>query len=401
MKILQLVKKFPNPPKDGESIAVLSSSRGYAELGCEVTLLSMNTKKHFADVSLFPEGISHYKNVITSFLDNSISPVKAFFNLFKKTSYNIERFDDDAFRQKLIKLLSENKFDVIQLESLYMAPYIDILRTKSEAIIVMRSHNHEYEIWKNLSESNTNPLLKWYYNLCSKRLYNYELNQFDKYDLLLPISHTDYSKYIDIGYHGDILLSPVGIDIAKYEVSLSKLNPSIKLGYIGSLDWKPNIEGLKWFFNTIWKPLADTFENLEFHLAGRNPDPSLKEIKYKNVVYHGEVSSAKNFLENLDIIVVPLLSGSGIRIKILESMAMGKVVLSTKKGFEGISISNGVEGFIFESFEEFEKQIKSLLQDPNKLIEVSEKAKNFILNNFEFKKLAEKNIEAFNSFLNK
>ena len=398
MKILQLVKKFPYPAKDGESVAVLSSSLGYVEMGCEISLLSMNTKKHFVK-NIDEKGIEHYYSVTTSYLDNDINPFKAFLNLFSKESFNIKRFDSPDFHEKLKLTLEQQAFDIVQLESLYMLPYIKTIRQNSDAIIVFRSHNLEHEIWENLSRSNRNPLLKWYFKLCAKRLHQYELDQFRNYDLLVPISVTDFEKYVQLGYNKEILLSPVGIDMSKYSIQKSVINNSIKLGYIGSLDWKPNIEGLGWFFENIWSLVSEKYTHIEFHLAGRNPDPSLKNLNVKNLVNHGEVESAKAFLENLDIVVVPLLSGSGIRIKILESMAMGKVVLSTPKGFEGINIESGKHGFIFNDLEEFENQIDKLLESNQLLIEISDNAKRFIKENFDYKTLAENNINKFKQII--
>jgi len=398
MKILQLVKKFPYPPKDGESIAVLSSSKGYTELGCEISLLSMNTKKHFVQ-NTEGEGLNHYKTITTSYLDNTIKPIHALLNLFTSVSFNIQRFDSDDFRAKLIYLLKKERYDVIQLESLYMLPYIEAIKSYSNAILVFRSHNIEHEIWENLSNSNKNPLLKWYFGICAKRLKKFELNQFNKYDILLPISNTDLQKYIVLGFDRKLLLSPVGIDIKKYEVKKSLTNSTVKLGYIGSLDWKPNIEGLNWFFENIWERIASKYEKIEFHLAGRNPDVSFQKMNFRKFIMHGEVQDAKSFLENLDIIVVPLLSGSGIRIKILESMAMGKVVLSTPKGFEGINITNGKDGFIFNDAIEFESQIQSLIENNDLISEVSENAKLFIKSNFDNKKHASNNIKKFKQII--
>lgn len=399
MKILQLVKKYPYPPKDGESIAVLSSSRGYAKLGCEISLLSMNTKKHFVE-DTSGNGIKHYKSVHTSYLDNDINLVDAIFNLFSKKSFNIKRFNCNLFHEKLKTILEKQVFDVIHLESLYMLPYISTIKKYSSAMIVYRSHNLEHEIWANLAESNKNPFLKWYFNLCSKRLLEFELNNFDNYDILLPISSSDYQKYKALGYQGEILLSPVGIDMHYYKAIKTKINNNIKVGYIGSLDWKPNIEGLNWFFKNIWSKTITKFNNLEFHLAGRNPDKSLENLNVEQLIKHGEVDSAKDFLENLDLIIVPLLSGSGIRIKILESMAMGKVVLSTAKGFEGINIENGKDGFIFSNAKEFEMQLEKLIGNQELILEISNNAKKFIQENFDYIKLAQTNLDTFKDIKN-
>ena len=129
MKVLQLCKKFPFPLKDGESIAVTHLSKALKEHGCQMTLLAMNTSKHFFDVNHLPDCFDHYESIHTVDIDNSIKVVDAFKNLFSKDSYHIQRFVSDDFRQKLKQILQQEQFDVVQLETLYLAPYIAVSYT--------------------------------------------------------------------------------------------------------------------------------------------------------------------------------------------------------------------------------------------------------------------------------
>ena len=151
MRILQLCKKFPYPLKDGESIAVNSLSKSLHELGCEVTLLAMNTRKHFYDTRKLPSSFTHYQQIHTVTLDNRIKPLEAFANLFSRDSYHISRFVSSGFQQALVRLLREESFDVIQLETLYLAPYIPLIRRHSDALVAMRAHNVEHEIWQRIA----------------------------------------------------------------------------------------------------------------------------------------------------------------------------------------------------------------------------------------------------------
>ena len=395
MRILQLCKKFPYPSKDGESVAVLSMSKGYVENGCQVRLLAMNTSKHFVHIQGVPEALSHYDSVHSIFHDTSINYIHAFLNIFQSKSFNIQRFVSDRFKLKLKSLLQNNEIDVVQLESLYMAPYINTIRESSNALIVLRSHNIEYEIWNDLAKVTRNPLKKWYYNISAKRLRSYELKQFDQYDTLIPISETDYNKYQTLNYNGSYCVSPVGLNTKNYQSSSLLISNPIKLGYIGSLDWKPNIEGINWFFNNSWFKIHGNFPNIEFHLAGRNASQNLKKAIPEAVQFHGEVENAINFLKKLDIVIVPLFSGSGIRVKILESMAMRKIVLSTKKGFEGIGIEHGKNAFIFESSDDIIKAIELCIENPERFESIQSQAQEFVQQRFDHKVLAEKVINHF------
>jgi polysaccharide biosynthesis protein PslH len=139
MKILQLCKKFPYPLKDGESIAVTYLSQALHASGCEVSLLAMNTSKHYFDMETLPQSFNHYRQIWTVDVDNKINPLEAFKNIFSSQSFHIQRFIFSAYAKKLEQILRENEFDVIQLETLYLTPYIDLIRQYSKAKIVLRN----------------------------------------------------------------------------------------------------------------------------------------------------------------------------------------------------------------------------------------------------------------------
>ncbi|TNE58976.1 MAG: glycosyl transferase family 1, partial [Bacteroidetes bacterium] len=131
LKILQLCKKFPFPLKDGESIAVSYMARALADLDCQVTLLAMNTSKHWFDPALLPSDQNPYQNIHTVDVDNQIRPMAALTNLFTDQSYHIQRFIHPDFTAKLVELLQQDWFDVVQLETLYLAPYLPVIREHS------------------------------------------------------------------------------------------------------------------------------------------------------------------------------------------------------------------------------------------------------------------------------
>ena len=399
MKILQLCKKFPYPIKDGEGVAVDTLSRGFRENGCSIDLLAFNTSKHFVNVSKQDEAMSHYSSTQSIFLDNSINPLKLFFNLFQDKSFNIERFNSTRMHLKLKEMLENTHYDVVQLESLYMAPYISTIQKYSNALIAMRSHNLEHEIWKNLANGQRNPLKKWYFNLAARRLLKYEIQSFSRYDTLVPISEVDFNKYETLNYNRPYCVCPVGLNMNSYVSRTNTIDKNIKLGYIGSLDWMPNIEGILWFTNKVWSRILNSFSNVEFHLAGRNAVPKLTQQLPDTIQYHGEVNDAKEFLQNLNCVIVPLFAGSGIRVKILESMAMGKVVMSSQKGFEGIPIKNGINGFVIESSNDIIKALENLNQDRHLFAHIGEKAKSTIKDTFDYKIISRRLIDHYQSLL--
>lgn len=399
MKILQLCKKFPFPLKDGESIAVTTLSKSLNALGCEITLLAMNTRKHFFDVKILPEGFDHYQDVQTITVDNRLKPWDAFKNLFSKDSYHISRFVSDPFAKRLIQLLKNNEFDVVQLETLYLAPYIPVIRKHSKAMVAMRAHNVEHEIWQRITDNTSAGPKKWYLQYLTQKLKRFESEQLKQYDILVAITQRDLETYQKLGYQNEAVVTPIGIDAEDYNANFTSFRKDLSISFIGSLDWMPNLEGLNWFLDNVWKEASQLYPQLKLHIAGRNTPDWMRQLELKNVVVHGEVPDAPTFINQHSIMVVPLLSGSGMRAKILEGMALGKVILTTKMGLEGIDAQNGKEVMIADTPKEFIERLQFCYINKSSLEKMGRDAKDFVNNHYDTLAIAKKLQKAYESLM--
>jgi polysaccharide biosynthesis protein PslH len=395
MKILQLCKKFPFPLKDGESIAVTYLSQALESAGCEVSLLAMNTSKHYFDIAQLPASFNQYKNIWTVDVDNRLKMSDAFLNLFSSKSYHIERFVSAAFEQKLIQVLENQQFDLIQLETLYLTPYIDTIRKYSNAKIVMRSHNVEFEIWERLSKNEKNPVKKLYLQYLTKKLKRFELAQLSKLDAILAITARDLERYQCHGFQQEAAVLPIGLDLEDYQLATQSFKKPMALSFIGSLDWQPNIEGLHWFLDHAWQDIHKSFPNLEFHIAGRNMPEDIKNLSVAGVKIHGEVADAQRFIADYSLMLVPLLSGGGMRAKILEGMALGKVIVSTSVGIEGIPVTNGEEAFVANSPEDFRAAIQYCASLNGELKQMGQQARNFVQQHYDNKFIAQQAVQFY------
>ena len=395
MKILQLCKKFPFPVRDGESIAVTNLSKALNQLNCEVTLLAMNTKKHFFDLPSLPESFNHYKDINVVPIDNRIKVKDAFANLWSKDSYHIARFVSKPFEEKLIELLKQEKFDIVQLETLYLAPYIPTIRKYSKAKVAMRAHNVEHEIWQRVMENTKFFPKRWYLNYLLKKLTNFETEQLNAYDLLVPITKRDEGIFENLGYKGRSVVTPIGIETQDYKVNDQSFNKDISLSFIGSLDWMPNQGGLVWFLDNIWQSLLQQHPHLQLHVAGRNTPQWLMDKQWKNVTFHGEIPHAGEFISQHSVMIVPLLAGSGMRAKILEGMALGKVVLSTSLGLEGIPAKDREEVLVANTADEFIKAIQYCYTSNGQLINIGQKAREFVGQHYDNHHIAQKLLDTY------
>ena len=406
MKILQLCKKFPYPPKDGEVIAINTLSKSLTALGAEVTLLTMNTSKHPVDVAKLPSEFNKiYKAVHDVPIYNHITAFGALKNLFEKESYHVTRFISDDFSKKLIEILRGEEFDVVQLETVFLTPYIDTIREHSNAIIALRSHNVEHEIWKRVAEVTDFLPKRWYLNFLNKKLRRFELENTRKCDILLPITERDQRIFRLLGYRGTSIVTPVGLHSRDYAPNVRSFERPVTLGFIGALDWMPNQEGLRWFLDKVWSQISanqDTNKpNFQLHIAGRNAPHWLKNLKADNVIFHGEVADAQRFMNQHSVAIVPLFSGSGIRVKILEAMMLGRVVLTTSMGLEGIPAQDGQEVLIANSDYDFIEKIEFCRKRPDLLRGIGEQARQFAIDHFDSLEIAARVLTAYESHLNK
>ena len=406
MKILQLCKKFPFPPKDGEVIAINTLSKSLTALGAEMTLLTMNTSKHPVNVAALPAEFKKiYKAVHDVPIYNHITAWGALQNLFEKESYHVTRFISDDFSEKLVEILRGSPFDVVQLETVFLAPYIDIIRQNSNAVIALRSHNVEHEIWKRVAEVTNFLPKRWYLNFLNKKLRRFELENTNKCDILLPITERDQRIFRLLGFRGTSVVTPVGLHSRDYAPNIKSFSRPVTLGFIGALDWMPNQEGLRWFLDKVWSQIAmrqnPQKPNFQLHIAGRNAPNWLKTLKDENVIFHGEVPDAQRFMNQHSVSIVPLFSGSGIRVKILEAMMLGRVVLTTSMGLEGIPAQDGAEVLIANSDYDFIEKIEFCRKRPDLLRGIGEQAQRFAIDHFDSLEIAGHVLSAYESHLEK
>lgn len=390
MRILLLTKKFPYPLKDGESQAIHGLSKSLAELGCEVSLLAMNTTKHFYAGEGLPPAMAHYQEVRTVPVDNRIGPLAALENLLRGTSYHISRFDCPAYHAALAGWLAEANFDVVQLETLYLAPYVSTIRRHSAARVVMRSHNVEYEIWERCANNITFAPKRWYLRHLTRQLRDYERAQLNAYDLLLPITERDARRFAALGHAGPRQVLPIGLDTVCGEPDYGSFRRPASLHFIGSLDWLPNLEGLDWFLAKVWPAVHARFPELVFHVAGRNMPERLLRLATPGVVVHGEVEDSCVFVAAHSISVVPLLSGGGMRAKILEAMSLGRAVVTSAIGLEGIDAKDGRDLRVADTPAEFLAAITDYLERGRELEAVGRAAAERFRDGYDRRRLAER-----------
>jgi glycosyltransferase involved in cell wall biosynthesis len=228
----------------------------------------------------------------------------------------------------------------------------------------------EFVIWERIAKGTKNFFKRAYLNYLAKKMKKYEISMLNYVDGIASISDEDRQRFYDLGIQRPIRTIPFGIDLRNYPIHES--TPSeVALFHIGAMDWGPNIEGIQWFLDKIWMRIHNEFPDLKLYLAGRNMPISNMPV-LPNVIYLGEVEDAIQFMESKKIMIVPLLSAGGIRVKIIEGLALQKPVISTSLGAEGLECVHGDTIFLADSPQQWLDAIGELLNNPNRMEEMGE-----------------------------
>jgi polysaccharide biosynthesis protein PslH len=387
MNILQVCNKTPYPPHDGGSLASYSLMRSFSRLGHHVTLLTMCTPKHNLRAE-DREELSSMVELYTVEVDTAVRTWRLLVNLvFSRLPYNAERFLYASFEKELARVLMSKHYDIVQLEGLYLMPYVETIRRHSTAKVVLRAHNIEQEIWKRISQTETNPVKRTYFTLLATRLRRFELAVINRYDLLVPITHRDKKEFDRMGNLKPAFVCPATLDNYKFASPVS-VKPPASLFFLGSLDWKPNQEGLLWFINHVFPKIRLLDQKITFHIAGRNAPHWLRDkIKGDGVFFHGEVPDAPGFMQEHGILVSPCFSGGGMRVKIIEAMTQGKPVVTTSIGAEGLGAVHGENILIGHSSAEFVDHIDRLMKIPDFYLKIGTNALSFVRQHFDNMKI--------------
>jgi glycosyltransferase involved in cell wall biosynthesis len=390
MKILQLCNKPPFPPVDGGTMAMNSITQGLLQEGCEVRVLAVETDKHPVQKGLpatYREA-THFESV---YIDLGIKPLPAAVAMLCGESYHVKRYHSEAFAQKLKEILQQESFDIVHVESIFLTPYVPLIRKYSQAKVILRAHNVENLIWRRVAQSERNGLRRWYLKHLSLTLRAYELEHINDYDGVACITHRDADYFRDNGCRRPLAVIPFGVANGKRQTANEEQESEpYSLFHIGAMDWLPNQESIAWMLDKVWPVVHREIPQAHLYLAGRKMPEQWAKAIIDGVTVVGEVPDAAKFIADKQINIVPLLSGSGIRVKIIEAMSMGKAVVSTTVGAQGIDYTDGVDLLIADTPETFATQIGRLVADDAYRRSVGEAAARLVAEEYNIRNLTDR-----------
>jgi polysaccharide biosynthesis protein PslH len=282
------------------------------------------------------------------------------YRLPRLTPYSVSKFTHASVRKVVASQLSSGQFDVAICD--FLAPSLNFPR-KLPMPCLLFQHNVESSLWQRMAATELHPLRKLSYTLESARMSRYERRTLARFHHLIAVSENDRQRMLEMDPACEITVVPTGVDTQQFQVAPPSSATPPRIVFTGSMDWEPNIDAVEYFCGQIWPRVLAEFPDAIFQIVGRTPFPRVQRLASKSVVVTGSVPSVTDYLRDATVVVVPLRIGGGTRLKIYEAMAMGKALVSTSIGAEGLSFQNGQDLLLADDASSFANAILLIIRE--------------------------------------
>ncbi len=391
--ILILTPQLPYPPHQGTSLRNFHIIRGLAERH-EITLLSFLEGNQTADSAVI-EPLLALCTVHTVPVPARSTAQRLWQLVSTRRPDMAHRLYSESFAAELRRLLAVNQFDIVQVEGIELARYMEIVRAVSLASkIVFDDHNAEAELQRRNFLTDLGNLRRWpaaaYSWVQVGRLRRFERWAMWMADGVTAVSQTDKlmlekllnGTQINADERRSVRVIPNCIDVVQFqdlaESPKSARSQAYDLVFIGKMDYRPNVDAVLWFVDEVWPGIVAERPSTTFVIVGQKTHPRLERLRdVPGVTLTGWVESVTPYLLGASVFIAPFRIGSGTRLKLIEAMAAGKAIVSTPIGAEGFAVENGRELVLAETAEEMGTAVLHLLNHPEERERLGQNARQF------------------------
>lgn len=383
MKLLILTPQLPYPPHQGTTIRNFNIIKHLAPHHA-ITLVSFGT----------PTELEHAEPLRALCQRIEIAPYptrsliqRAWTTLASPLPDMALRLKSDAMHTIVERILHEEQFDIVQIEGIEMARYAphSSLITRHWSL-VFDDHNAEYVLQRTAFESDARHPKRWHGALYSliqwKKLERYERAICQRADRVVVCSNADAQALSTLHPKLQTRVIPNGVDTQHFVPSdtvCAKPDAELAMVFVGKMDFRPNIDAMTWFVTEILPRIRAEIPLAHIIIVGQKPAPRIQALAQNaGVEITGWVEDTRPFVADAAVYVVPLRMGSGTRLKVLEAMAMGKAIVSTTRGAEGIEYTRHHHLVIADTPEAFARAVIELLHNPARRRELGRNARALV-----------------------
>lgn len=401
LRVAIVDEEFPYPANSGKRLRTLNLIKRLAATH-ELTYVAHRNSK--PDESQVAREYFHSLGIKTIEVDRTV-PKKSgigFYgrlagNLFSPLPYSVSTHSSDAMKLALQKLEQDGD---IQLWHCEWTPYAELFRGWKTRPLVVAAHNVESLIWQRYAETESNPVKRWYIRHQWKKFKRFETWAFDRAATTISVSEPDKNLAVKEFGATEVEVVENGVDMELY--ASDKPRKLESLIFLGSLDWRPNLDGLQHFIKTSFPEIVAKYPKVVFRIVGRNPANWLVELAQANpnIQLHANVPDVVEYLSVATAMVVPLRVGGGSRLKIIEAAANGLPVISTTVGAEGLDFESGGEHYFgVDRIEDLARPVLDVLGNIEASALMAKRAKRLARQKYDWSILAQRQAAVWeNSF---
>jgi sugar transferase (PEP-CTERM/EpsH1 system associated) len=386
MKLLFLTPQFPYPPHQGTAI------RNY-------NLIVYLARRHEVHLLSFTDttgngGQTPLHSLCKSVETVPLPPPRSTGRRLATTLLSPQpdmalRLLSDAFQNRLREILEREPFDVVQVEGIEMGPYAltaHAQRAATPFLLVFDDHNAEYVLQRRAFETDIRYPLRWpgaIYSLIQWwKLRRYEALLLQIADRVVAVSRTDAAALQQLVPELRPFVVPNGVDTSYFTpefVPPADPAPRCTLVFTGKMNFRPNVDAVQWFCRAVLPRIRFVRPDVTFGIVGRDPNRQVRALgQLPGVFVTGYVEDVRPFIAGATVYVVPLRMGGGTRLKLLEAMAMGKAIVSTRVGAEGIACQSGRHLLVADSPHYFAQAVLRLLNDEERRAHLGAEARALV-----------------------
>lgn len=399
MNILFLTPQLPYPPRKGTALRNWGLVSSLAQRH-RVSLLSFQAlgqpphpAPELAKVCAAVETVPQPERTIRARLRDMLATRRPDMAL---------RLASKQFGRRLAAWLERESFDVIHIEGIELAPYLDVIeRASPRPLIVFDDHNCEYLLQKRTCLTDLRVPARWpgaaYSFVQWRRLLRYEALACRRADRVLAVSEPDADALRELSPGLAVTVVPNGIDVQIYQIPMANdqltmtksqipQSPIPGLVFTGTMDFRPNVDAVLWFARKVLPLVQAEVGDVRFIVVGQRPHSRLDELRGNPAItLTGWVEDTRPYIAEAAVYVAPLRMGGGTRLKLLEAMAMGKPVVATRLGAEGFPVTHGRELLLADTPADFAAAVVELLRTPKQRAALGSAARTFVEERYDWR----------------
>jgi glycosyltransferase involved in cell wall biosynthesis len=387
LRILQICPRVPWPPLDGGRVAMAQIAESLRRAGATVDVVALNQVKFHVDS--LPAGVDAVD------IDTSSYLCAAFWKWRRRMPMLVARFYSKRFERLLRDRLRAGHYDVVHVEGQFLLPYVPAIRKETRAPIVLRVQNVEFRIWERLAEQATGMQAHALRHIANT-LGAWETAHLDDCDALVPIAEEDARDFRELGATRPSFVLPCGVSAEP----ASSVAEGHRFYFLGSMLYRPNQEAVRWLADEAWPRVIAIEPRAQLTIAGSAfPDALRADLERRGIEVAADVPDIRAFSAPFRAMLAPLFSGSGMRIKVLEAMALGKPVIATPLGAGGIDVTPNENILIAGNAEEFAQHVVRCMNDDALAQRLGDAARALVANRYDSGVLARKLLDFYGELL--